>query len=178
MSLPRDSKERDAYRGLLRKLERARDRLVAAEEPVLLALRGSIGSGKTRSAVWLLREYYASIPSVFLRTAPLFLPASDLVDLRFRALYGRGDDEEEDRREALRERLETSSLLVLDDVARVEGFRGEEHYVERTIERRLALEAPTILTLNSDDGLSERFRDLLNEFESIVFSAPSFRGSR
>ena len=168
------------YAEAIGEVERALERLVdPGEPPTFLKLRGAIGGGKTRAAVWLLRELYAASYPICGATCPLFLRASALVDLRFRALSPRDDDEEEDRREVLRGRLESASLVVLDDVARVEGFRGEEHYVERVIETRVDLDRPTILTLNSVDGLSARFRDLLEEFESVVLAPErSFRRPR
>lgn len=168
----------DAYGEALRSVEDLLPRLLdRTRGPVLVKFCGTLGSGKTRAATWLLREYYAASFPIVASTCPLFLAADDLVDLRFRAIYRREEDEEEERREVLRDRLKTADLLVLDDVARVEGFRGEEHFVERTIERRIQLERSTVLTLNGVEGLSDRFRDILEEFEEVAFPGRSFRGS-
>jgi hypothetical protein len=158
-------------------------------DPVFLLLSGPFGSGKTRAACWLLLQAYLGAidgrcPPGF---APLFIRVPQLADLRFRALGDGREDEDEDHRAALRDRLSDCALLVIDDVARVAGYRGEEQYVENIVERRWEDERSIILTGNVDGeadasgkrlpGLSPRFRDFLRYFEVIALTGETRRGT-
>jgi len=159
-------------------------------EPVFLLLSGPFGSGKTRAACWLLLQAYLGVtegrcPPGF---APLFIRVPQLADLRFRALGGGAEEgEDEERRGAVRDRLDSCSLLVIDDVARVAGYRGEEQFVESVVERRWEDERSVILTGNVDGeadasgkrlpGLSPRFRDFLRYFEVAALTGGTRRGA-
>lgn len=194
------------YRAALRRVEGIGERLSSRDflrDPVFTLLTGVFGSGKTRAACWLLRAAFEGLggvarggnaetgePATVVPTAmaPLFIRAAQLAELRFRSL-SREDEagEEEDRREALRDRLDSASLLVIDDVTRVAGYRGEEHFVESVIERRWEADRSVVLTGNLDGeadesgrpvaGLTPRFRDFLRYFEVVRLGGETRRGA-
>lgn len=142
------------------------------KRPVFLCLKGSFGTGKTRSAVWLLRQAYLGVKHM--SQAPYFMTSAQLVDVRFER---RGSDEADDPINERRDRAFRSPFLVLDDVARFSGFRGEQDFVERVVDERFNAGRSTVLTSNARDGdLPERFQDLLRGFEELVFKGESHRG--
>lgn len=156
--------------------------------PVCVVVSGPFGSGKTRAACWLLLQAFLGVldgrcPPGF---APLFIRVPQLAELRFRSFSGDADGEDEDSRALLRERLDTCSLLLVDDVSRVAGYRGEEQFVENVIERRWEDNRSVILTGNVEGevdasgkhlpGLSPRFRDFLRYFEHVILTGGSRRG--
>lgn len=131
--------------------------------PLNLLLFGGFGSGKTRIACWVLRELYRAVyPTHFPDRYGLFLRASRAVETRFSRGFLRGEEDGEDEGADLRRRAETSAVLVLDDVSRLPGYRGEGIYLEQLVEHRWGEGLSTILTLNGKvEALEERFRDLL-----------------
>jgi DNA replication protein DnaC len=193
------------YISALKQISRVGQKLRSREflsDPIHLLISGPFGSGKTRAACWLLRVAYEGLLAarssgneklgepatvVPVGLAPLFIRVPQLADLRFRSLSGRDDEsEDEEQRGLLRERLDTCSLLLIDDVARVAGYRGEEQFVESVVERRWEDNRSVILTGNVDGevdasgkrqaGLSPRFRDFLNYFEVALLTGETRRG--
>lgn len=169
-----------AYTTVLEKLKR-----VAAEDlrtgahrakPVFVKIGGPFGSGKTRMVVYMLAEAYLGMGRIGNSARiPMFLRAADLTDLRFTRM-DEAEEGDDDRREVRRERLFTAELLVIDDLTRIAGYRGEEHWVERVIERRWEADRSTILTLNSrESSLNPRFEDFLKYFDTYVFAGSSHR---
>jgi DNA replication protein DnaC len=150
--------------------------LERGEAPDLsVILTGAFGVGKTRLAVWLLRRAFE-----FLRTRaassvgfPRFFRATDLADLRFGRNFSAPEDEE-DRRAEARDALERAPFVVIDDIGRVSGYRGEELYLETVVERRYEGELATVLTANQlpADG---RFADFIKYFEEIPLLGRSHR---
>lgn len=141
-----------------------------------VALTGSFGVGKTLLAVFLLRrswEFWAPRSTSGL-DFPRFLRATDLAELRFRRNFDA--DDEEDRREEAREALARSPLVVIDDVQRVAGYRGEEVYLESVIERRYDDRLATVLTANLLPSDDSRFADFLRYFEVFPIRGESRRG--
>lgn len=144
-----------------------------------LILEGAFGSGKTRLAVWLLRRAYAHRGRRRLRQSafPRFAHATEAVELRFAQRYGE-PDEDELRRAEIRECLARSPLVVLDDVGRVSGYKGEEMYLETIVERRWNDGLSTILTMNARPAVNSRFADFLRYFETLAIEGVSERGPK
>jgi len=155
----------------------AEERLASRDflrRPIFLRFTGAFGSGKTRLACWTLRHaYLGMLPICNAAVNPLFVKASDLVELRFQKRFGEADEDDE-RASAVRDRLFSSAFLVIDDVSRVAGYRGEELFVEHVVERRWEDLRSTVLTMNSNNSLSVRFADFLNYFDEL----PLVGGSR
>lgn len=142
-----------------------------------VVLVGSFGTGKTRLAVKLLAHAYVGLKASGWRMAafevPLFARARELGDLRFRPL-DRGD--ERDDIEDLRDRVFRSRFLVLDDIGRTSGYKGEAEFLERVVEARVEAELPTVVTASSLPA-SERLTDFLAgaDFERIPLTGESRR---
>jgi len=175
------------YRAVREKIREIGERLreYAVEDPdaipIFLSIRGNWGVGKTRMATWLLRQVYAGMRdrrSNYGGRAPLYLSATRAAELRFRNYAHISEDPQEEDAEVLRGRLFTSAFLVLDDVGRVAGYKGEEQYIQRIVEERWQEGKSTVLTISSvDDVLSPRFRDFLREFMNVIIPGESRRGS-
>lgn len=163
---------------LVRELGRAfaedfEGRPVSTEFAVLL---GTFGTGKTTLATWLLRrswEYWAPKSTSSL-DFPRFFRISDLAELRFRKHFDVDDDE--DRREESRRALECAPVVVIDDVHRVAGYRGEEVFLESVVEKRYDNELSTILTANEMPAEDSRFADFLKYFRIFPLVGESHRG--
>lgn len=141
-----------------------------------LILTGPFGVGKTRVAVWLLRRAYERWRPKATSTLdfPRFFRSTDLAELRFGRSYSAPEDEE-DRKAAARDALERAPFVVIDDIGRVAGYRGEELYLESVVERRFENERATVLTANKlpSEG---RFADFIRNFEEIPLVGRSHRG--
>ena len=174
------------YRTTLDRVESIAEELstktVSRRKPVFLHLQGTFGSGKTRASTWLIRNAYLGMSRTQGGLArsenlPFFISAAQLVELRF----GRNlqeDEEVEDERLARQRRLFSSRFLVIDDLGRLVGFRGEERYLERVIEERWNDCLSTVLTSSSkNEAFAERFQDYLKYFETLVFARESQRRS-
>jgi hypothetical protein len=156
------------------------DRLAKGEErDVSVALTGAFGVGKTLLAVHLLRRawdfWFWSPRSTSRLDFPRFFRATDLAELRFKRNFG-GEDDEEDRRGGEREALARAPLVVIDDVQRVAGYRGEEVYLETVLERRHDDRLATVLTANRLPEDDTRFADFLRYFEVFPINGESHRG--
>lgn len=178
---------------LARLLALGRDDLATGrflERPRFLQLAGPFGTGKTRAATWLLvqaclgvRRRPRGVTSGWTGASllPYFARAAELNDYRFVG-FGRGDDGG-DQRESVRERIFRTPFLVLDDLGRLAGNRGEEAFVERVVEERFDAELSTVITSNvkptvageAPDGLPARFADFLRQFECVPLVGPSRR---
>jgi DNA replication protein DnaC len=141
-----------------------------------LVLTGPFGVGKTRLAVWLLRRAFE-----FLRGRagssvgfPRFFRSTDLAELRFGRSFS-GPEDEEDRKTESRDALERSPFVVIDDISRLAGYRGEELYLETVVEKRFDAELGTVLTANKLPG-EGRFADFIRYFEEIPLVGRSHRG--
>jgi DNA replication protein DnaC len=143
---------------------------------VFVLLLGTFGVGKTRIATWLLRRAWDHLApkSTSGLDFPRFFRVSDLAELRFRKHYG--EDEDEDRREEARSALERCPLVVIDDVHRVAGYRGEEVFLEGVVEKRYDAELSTILTANELPREETRFADFLRYFRTYPIGGRSHRG--
>lgn len=138
-----------------------------------LLLTGAFGVGKTRIATWLLRKAFEAWGPRAQEGPrfPRFFSAADLANLRFKSFAA---EDEEDQRDLLRDALEHSPVLVIDDVGRISGYKGEELYLESVVERRFNAERTTILTLNEVPA-EGRFADFLAYFEEIALAGDSRR---
>lgn len=166
------------YAGRLRELEQLGADLLEARflgDPLALYLSGEFGAGKTRVAVWLFVKAYLGLMNrarhlLNPRREPHFIRASALVDYRFL----RPEDEDGEDLESYafaRERLFNCALLVIDDVGRVAGYRGEELFLERVVEERFDAERSTILTGNlKPEDFPPRFRDFLAQFREVTLA--------
>ena len=160
-----------AYRKMLEKLRGIGEELREGRGvPLYLYLCGKLGSGKTRAAAWLLGQFYLHVlgaRATLSGRQPLFISAAKLVDFRFRRNWE--DEEDAERWEMVREQLFRSSFLVIDDVSRIAGYKGEEAFLERVVEERYNEELSVVLTGNAGDGdFGERFRDFLAYFEEVA----------
>jgi DNA replication protein DnaC len=170
------ARESPLYREALERLAEVAAALYDGDLDVNLVLTGDFGVGKTRVAVHLLRfAYDAILPTTSeMWHFPRFFTARAVVELRFARSYSSPEDEE-DAREADREALRRSPLVVIDDVGRIAGYKGEETYVEAIVEDRYENERATILTFNQmpTEG---RFADFLRYFEEVSLVGASHRG--
>lgn len=142
-----------------------------------ILLLGTFGVGKTRLATWLLRKawgYFAERSTSTL-DFPRFFRISDLAELRFKKHYDA--DEDEDRAEEARAAIASSPLVVIDDVHRVAGYRGEEVYLEGVVEKRYDAELSTILTANELPEEGSRFSDFIRYFRTYPIGGKSHRGN-
>lgn len=150
------------------------------EQPLFLLLMGPFGTGKSRIATWLLEQAYRGIRQAQCIRAhghqtPLFISARNLSALRFGRRFDGFEDIEDDR-ERLRDRTFRCRFLVIDDVNRVAGYRGEGLFVEEVIEERWNENRSTVVTCSSEpDVLGARFRDFLSYFTPLIFTGPSRR---
>lgn len=144
---------------------------------VFALLLGTFGVGKTRIATWLLRMAWNFIApdSTSGLDFPRFFRVGDLTDLRFKKHYG-GEDDDEDVRDEARRALELAPLVVIDDVHRAAGYRGEEVYLESVVEKRYDAELSTILTANELPEGGSRFADFLRYFRTYPIGGRSHRG--
>lgn len=177
-----DGGDRDYRAALARVRELSRDLRVDGppDDGLYLYLVGNFGSGKTRLATWVLREVYAGIlergvgPGRTSATRPLFVEAKRFGDLRF---LRREDEDVDDERVGLRERLFTSTLLVIDDVSRIAGYKGEVNFLEDVVETRYNECLSTVLTGNTPDvteTLGARLADFVGGyFEVLALGGPS-----
>jgi DNA replication protein DnaC len=170
--------DRDGNEAVLDSLAELGDRLAAGDlAEVFALLLGTFGVGKTRAAVWLLRRAYEHLAPLSLcgLDFPRFFRATDLAELRFKKHFG-GEDEEEDRREEARDALERCPLVVVDDVHRVVGYKGEEVFLESVVEKRYDAELATVLTANELPAEGTRFADFLRYFRTYPIGGRSHRG--
>lgn len=141
-----------------------------------LVLTGPFGVGKTRLAVWLLRRAFEFLRGRAASSVgfPRFFRSTDLAELRFGRSFS-GPEDEEDRREEARDALERSPFVVIDDIGRSAGYRGEELYLETVVEKRFDAELGTVLTANKlpTEG---RFADFIRYFEEVPLVGRSHRG--
>jgi DNA replication protein DnaC len=144
---------------------------------VSVVLEGPFGTGKTRLAVYLLWQAYGA--RLGKRDSaldfPRFFRATDLAELRFGRSFSAPEDDE-DRRDFDRLALERAPFVVIDDVGRVSGYKGEEVYIETIVEKRFdAGDLSTVLTMNQmpTEG---RFSDFLAYFETVPLLGRSHRG--
>jgi len=178
-----DSGGDEKYREDLQEFQRiARERLDTGkflDDPLSLYVSGPFGTGKTRILTGLLKRAYQHLVSrrpglIAPRTSPLFVRAADLVELRFRRF------EEEEEMELLRERVKSSVFLAIDDVGRLNDFRGEMNYLERVVEDRV--EEGLSVLISSNLGGPElkksapRFLDFLSFFDVYSLTCASWRG--
>lgn len=144
----------------------AAEGLLVGRRDLSLAFVGGFGTGKTRLAVWLLRRAWEG--DLGTRNSaiqfPRFFAASALGDLRFRSHSA--PEDEEDSRSRDRDALERCPLVVIDDVGRLAGYKGEERFLEAVVEKRHDALLSTILTANElpKEG---RFADFLRYFTKI-----------
>jgi DNA replication protein DnaC len=167
----------DAYRVALDRLaEVGTDLVNARTSEINLVLTGAFGTGKTRIAVHLLRfAYDAILPTTSGEfDFPRFFTARDVAELRFSRSYSAPEDEE-DAKALAREALRIAPLVVIDDVGRISGYRGEELFVEGVVEKRYENERGTILTFN-ELPTEGRFADFLRYFEEVPLAGGSHRG--
>ncbi len=146
--------------------------------PIYLFFYGKFGSGKTRSAVWLLEQFYLHLVSARkCPIRPLFIKASDLGEYRFQKKWVDDDNYDEIcRTEKVRKQLFEGPLLVVDDVARIAGYKGEFDFFERVVETRYDEELSTILTSSTiPSGIGGRFYDYLSYFDEILFTGKNRR---
>lgn len=178
-ALELDEMDRSENGEIIGEIAEIGDRLAGGTSGEVFALLlGTFGVGKSRLATWLLRrswEYWAPMSSSGL-DFPRFFRISDLADLRFKKHFGGDDDEDEARRDEARAALERSPLVVVDDVHRVAGYRGEEVYLESVVERRYDAELSTVLTANELPAEGSRFADFLRYFRTFPLIGKSFRG--
>jgi DNA replication protein DnaC len=141
-----------------------------------LIMTGPFGVGKTRLAVWLLRRAFEFLRGRAASSVgfPRFFRATDLADLRFSRSYSAPEDEE-DRRAEARDALERSPFVVVDDIGRVAGYKGESLYLETVVERRFEGELATVLTAN-ELPTEGRFADFIRYFEEVPLVGRSHRG--
>jgi hypothetical protein len=148
-------------------------------EGVYVFLSGSFGVGKTTCATWLVKQAYAGIlerlnsgaadrVGATAETRPLFVSATRLGQVRFKRLDRGREDEEETADDALRARLFASVFLVIDEVGRVAGYRGEEEFFEQVIEERFNACLSTVLVGNVRDTFRDRMQDFLTNFERLA----------
>lgn len=139
--------------------------------PVFLLFDGGYGVGKTRAACHLLEAAYKGFKlkraSRSSNVRPQFLRASKASRSRF----------DDDSVEKLM--CEESPFLVLDDVNRIAGYKGEESFVEDVVEERRDAGLSTLITINTPlEQIEGRFGSYLKTFTHIRFSAPDQRGKR
>lgn len=130
-------------------------------DPVFAVMDGGYGNGKTRVACHLVEAAYAGyarVRGVPGRCPPTFVTSSRLVDSRF------------DRDSAERAVAESSCFLVIDDVNRIAGYKGEMDYLESVVERRFYDDLSTVLTMNVTlEEVKGRFGSFLKEFQRFRF---------
>lgn len=146
--------------------------------PIYLFLYGKFGSGKTRSAVWLLEQFYRRLSDdKKCPIRPLFIKASDLGEYRFQRKWVDDDNYDEIcRTEKIRKQLFEGPLLVVDDVARIAGYKGEFDFFEQVVESRYDNELSVILTSStSPTDFDGRFNDYLSYFDEMLFTGKSRR---
>lgn len=158
-------------------IERVAAQLEGGAVDVHVVLTGAFGTGKTVLATHLLARSYA-----FWRERrndrgriPRFFRASEVGGLRFSSY----SEAPEDAAERLRDRdalLETSPVVVIDDVGRTSGYRGEALFLESVVERRYDAMLGTILTMNELPDPASRFSDFLRYFTPIDLKGRSRRG--
>jgi len=138
------------------------------ENPLFLILKGDHGNGKTRCAVHLMesafKSFSGSIKNHFL-WAPYFLSCYEIGKYRF--------DFEEEAKDKLF--LFKSGFLVLDDVGRFAGYKGELEFLQHIIEKRYNEMLSTVLTGNTLEHFSERFQSILSQFDLIHFGIDNSR---
>lgn len=144
-------------------------------ERVSLVICGPFGTGKTRVAVWLLRNAWDACRKLVTSTLdfPRFFRAPDLAELRFGRSFSAPEDEE-DRKDADRTALDRAPVVVIDDVGRVSGYKGEELFIEAVVEKRYDADLSTILTMN-EVPREGRFADFLDYFEELTLAGRSHR---
>lgn len=172
--------DRDAYRAALDRVEQ-----IAAEfelgELRSLIFSGSFGTGKTRLAVRLLGAAYRGLKmkKVALKdnAVPMFIKATELVEMRFN--FRDAPEDEIDERALLRDRAFNAVFIVLDDIGRIAGYKGEEEFIERVIEHRYENDLPTLVTASTDKFDSARLLDFLqsDDYEHVIFGTRSRRSS-
>lgn len=146
--------------------------------PVYIFLHGKFGVGKTRSAVWMLKQLYRYlIEKRKCPIRPLFIKASDLGEYRFQRKWVDDDNYDEIcRTEKVRKQLFEGPLLVVDDVARIANYKGEWEFLEYVVERRYDDELSVILTSStSATEFVGRFYDYLSYFEDVPLVGKSRR---
>lgn len=141
------------------------------DEPVFVLIDGSYGNGKTRTACHLVEAAYdAYFNNSRVRGGgvmrPYFVTAQRAAAVRF-------DPESE-----IRAHLEDSVFLALDDVNRLAGYKGEQDFIEMTIEDRHNRGLSTVITMNlALESLEGRIGSFLKQFERVRFgNAPDQRG--
>jgi len=148
------------------------------DEPIFVDINGPFGSGKTRSGVCMVKAAYRGLFERFWIKAcetPLFITAKNLVELRFGKSWNR--DEDDDAQDELREQVMKSEFLLIDDLGRLPGYKGEVGYLESIIDHRWGEALSTVVTTSRSEGnYPARIEDLLKYFETIFFVAESFRG--
>lgn len=138
-------------------------------DPVFLVIDGSYGNGKTRTACHLLEAaYHGYLKRSVSRSTevrPYFLRASKAANKRF----------DSDSAESLF--CEESPFLVLDDINRLAGYKGESDFLEDVIEDRFNLRLSTVVTMNVKlEAIEARLGSYLKNFIPMHFSAPDQRG--
>lgn len=177
-----EAKLSDMNFGIYPNSEQFRDGLVLIESklkegdfikhPLFLTLDGSFGNGKTRVACHLLAAAYDGFRKCRNKLVdpvePRFLKASLAARKRF----------DDDSAEKLF--VEEAYVLVIDDVNRVSGYKGEMEYLEDAIEDRFQKRLSTILTFNVDiSTLNPRFGSFLRQFVNVSFgNAPDQRACK
>lgn len=136
------------------------------DDAVFAVFSGGFGNGKTRAAAHLVQ---AARSAWFRRDGkhadlrwPYFVRASELVSMRFDDFSGPG---------FARTVVSRSAFLAIDDIGRLNGYKGEREFVEQVIERRFDESLSTVVTVNcpvSELG-AERFVDFMKQFKEVPF---------
>lgn len=140
---------------------------------------GPFGTGKTLIAVRMLAAAYVGLKASGRKLGavevPLFVKAREATEVRF--IKSGIPEDEADEAEALRERIFGTRFLVLDDLGRIAGYKGEEEFLERVIESRYENELVTAVTASKLTFESARLVDFVESaaYEKFVLSGESGR---
>lgn len=135
-----------------------------SEYPVFLVIDGRFGNGKTRTAAHLVTAaYHGFVANHRVRaesTRPYFIRASAAARVRF------------DQDNGIWAYLFDSCFLVLDDINRIAGYKGETDFIEEVIEHRHQKGRSTVITMNTSlDNVGQRLSSFLSEFEHLDYAA-------
>lgn len=175
----------DQYREALEFIESEAVRLAnpqtwESESNASFMFVGNFGTGKTRLAVKLMAHAYVGIKTlgrIGRIGTPLFIKAKDLGELRFS--FSNLPEDDAQRLQALRAEVHESPFLVLDDIGRIVGYKGEEEFLERVIEHRYENELTTVVTASKSNFESQRLKDFLESsaYERVILAGESRRAN-
>ena len=149
-------------------------------EPRFILLYGGFGSGKTMISAMMARAATEGILSEKFKVAknsgrlPYFVRAIDMINCRFdRKIY----DESQEKIELIRKTLYNSEFLVIDDIGRLNGFKGETNFVQTIIDHRydnmLATFVNTNVIYSGKSFEKSRMADMFYNFEQYKLNGLS-----